>query len=1056
MNPRTTHSRPPQACSKVGEVMPRVYRASTICAVLCLQATLGAAQVSVLTHHNDNGRTGQNLAETTLNTSTVNVSNFGKLFTRTVDGQIYAQPLYVPALNIAGTTRNVIYVATENNSVYAFDADDSSQSSPLWTVNLGTSVPSPDICNNPAPDCYNDLMPEIGITSTPVIDSSSGTIYVVAKTKNTSNTTYHFNLHALDLLTGGEKFGGPVEISASEFVPLNENNRPGLLLVNGTIYIGFGSVGDFKTWHGFVFAYNETTLMQTAVYNDTAGSGANGGGIWGGQQGLVADANNPVNVYVATSNGTFDVNTGGSDYASSILKLSTSNGLKVADYFAPDDQSFLNGSNADLGAGGPVLLPGTTLLVAGGKDGILRVVDTTNMGKFNPTFNGNLQDFQATNVYPNGMIMGSPIYWNSPNFGPVIYLWGPSDVIKAWQLSGETFLTTPVSQGQITSPAGISNEAAMSLSADASGTGTGIVWAARPYSGDANAQAQPGILHAFDATNLTHELWDSNQNPARDNLGDYAKFSPPTIANGKVYLATFSNQLVVYGLNPPPATAISFIQVAAATPQSTTSTVSVPYAGPQIAGDLNIVVVGWNDTTATVQSVKDSLGNTYALAAGPTKGTGITQSIYYAKNIVPGTNTVTVTFSQAASFPDVRVLEYAGADTTSPLDVTASASGSGTAPNSGSATTTVANELIFAANTVFTANSAPGATFTQRIITSPDGDLAEDKTVSSTGSYNASASLGSSGPWVMQMATFKMAAGTGGSPPTVTSVSPNSGSVNGGTAVIITGTNFAAGATVTFGGTSATNVSVVSTTSITATTPAHAAAAVNVVVTNSNGQSGTLTNGYTYTSTVSTIKFIQVAAATPQSPSSTVSVSYATSQIAGDMNIVVVGWNDSTSVVQSVKDSLGNSYSLAIGPTTGTALRQSIYYAKNIVSGSNKVTVTFNQAATFPDIRILEYSGLDTTSPLDQTAGASGKSATPSSGSATTKFATELIFGANTVFTGNKAAGTGFVVRIITSPDADLAEDEMVTAKASYSATATLGASGAWVMQMATFKALGQ
>ena len=186
------------------------------------------------------------------------------------------------------------------------------------------------------------------------------------------------------------------------------------------------------------------------------------------------------------------------------------------------------------------------------------------------------------------------------------------------------------------------------------------------------------------------------------------------------------------------------------------------------------------------------------------------------------------------------------------------------------------------------------------------------------------------------------------------------------------------------------------------------------------------------------------------------SVSYATSQIAGDMNIVVVGWNDSTSVVQSVKDSLGNSYSLAIGPTTGTALRQSIYYAKKIVSGSNKVTVTFNQAAAFPDIRILEYSGLDTTSPLDQTAGASGKSATPSSGSATTKFASELIFGANTVFTGNKAAGTGFVARIITSPDSDLAEDEIVTAKASYSATATLGSSGAWVMQMATFKALGQ
>ncbi len=827
--------------------MYRICCPSISCAVVCLLATLGAAQVSVLTHHSDNSRTGQNLAETTLNTSNVNVSNFGKLFTRTVDGQIYAQPLYVPSLIIAETTRNVIYVATEHNSVYAFDADDSSASSPLWTVNLGTSVPSPDICSHPTPTCYNDLMPEIGITSTPVIDSSSDTIYVVAKTKNTGNTTYHFSLHALDLLTGGEKFAGPVEISATGFVPLNENNRPGLLLLNGVIYIGFGSVGDFKSWHGFVFGYDATTLAQVGFYNDTPGSGANGGGIWGGQQGLVADADN---IYVTTSNGTFDVNTGGSDYASSFLRLSTSSGLKVADYFAPDDQSFLNGSNVDLGAGGPILLPGTTFLVAGGKDGILRVVDTTNMGKFNPTFNANLQNFQATNIYPNGMIMGSPVYWNSPNHGPVIYLWGPSDVIKAWALSGQTFQTTPVSQGQITSPAGISNEAALSLSADGSQTGTGIVWAARSYSGDANVQAQPGILHAFDAADLTHELWNSNQNPARDNLGYYAKFSPPTIANGKVYLATFSDQLAIYGLNPPPATAIRFIQVAAATPQSPTSTVSVPYGAPQIAGDLNVVVVGWNDTTSTVRSVKDSLGKTYTLAVGPTKGTGLSQSIYYAKNIAPGANTVTVTFSQAAAFPDIRVLEYAGANRTSPLDVTAAASGSGITTNSGSATTTLANELIFGANTVFTGNLGPGATFIQRIITSSDADLAEDKTVSRTGRYNATAPLGSSGAWVMQMASFKKARASGGSAPTVNSVSPKSGSVNGGTAVTITGTNLTAGATVSFGETAATNVRVVSSTSITATTPTQAAGTVNVVVTNSNGQSASLTNGYAYTSTV--------------------------------------------------------------------------------------------------------------------------------------------------------------------------------------------------------------
>ena len=724
------------------------------CSIICLVTTFAAAQVSVVTHHNDNRRSGQNLRETILNTSNVNVSKFGKLFSRTVDGQVYAQPLYVPSLNIKGKTRNVVYAATEHDSVYAFDADDPKASAPLWKVHLGTSVPSQDICPTPGPPCYSDLEPEIGITSTPVIDLSSHTIYVVAKTKNATDNTYHFKLHALDLFSGKEKFAGPVEIAAGDFISFSQNNRPGLLLLNGVIYIGFGSVGDFRTWHGFVLGYDATTLAQLSAYNSTPGSGANGGGIWGGQQGLAADANN---IYATTSNGTFDVNTGGPDYASSFLKLSPANGLTLADYFAPYDQSFLNGGNVDLGAGGPLLLPGTTLLVAGGKDGILRVADCTTgkMGEFNTTFNGNLQNFQATNIYPEGMIMGSPIYWKSPNHGPVIYLWGPSDVIKAWELSGQTFLTSPVSQGQIVSPAGNSNEAVLSLSANGSKAGTGIVWAARSYSGDANLQPQPGILHAFDATDLTHELWDSNQNAARDNLGLYAKFSPPTVAKGKVYLGTFSGQLQVYGLNPPPATAIAFIQVNAGTPQSPTSTVSVQYMAPQIANDLNIVVVGWNDTTSAVQSVKDSQGNSYALAIGPTRGTGLSQSIYYARNIAPGNNTVTVTFSQAATYPDIRVLEYAGADPNSPLDVVAGTGSSGSTANSGSATTTLADELIFGADTVSTGSTGPGKTFTERIITLPDSDLVEDKTVSSTGSYNATAPLLSSGPWVMQMATFK-------------------------------------------------------------------------------------------------------------------------------------------------------------------------------------------------------------------------------------------------------------------------------------------------------------
>jgi Concanavalin A-like lectin/glucanases superfamily/Domain of unknown function (DUF1929)/IPT/TIG domain/Bacterial Ig domain len=282
--------------------------------------------------------------------------------------------------------------------------------------------------------------------------------------------------------------------------------------------------------------------------------------------------------------------------------------------------------------------------------------------------------------------------------------------------------------------------------------------------------------------------------------------------------------------------------------------------------------------------------------------------------------------------------------------------------------------------------------------------------------------------------------------PSVSSVLPSSGPIAGGTAVTITGTNFAAGASVTFGGTAATNVVLVSSTSITATAPAHAAGAVTVTVT-VNSQSGSLSNGFTYNAPVA-IGFAQVAAATPQPPTQVVTVKYPGAQTAHDLNVVVVGWNDATSTVQSVKDSAGNIYSLAIGPTSGTGLRQSIYYAANIVGGSNTVTVTFNQAAASPDIRILEYKGLST---LDVTAGTSGNSATASSGAATTTAANELIFGANTVATSSRV-GSGFTSRIITSPDGDLAEDKVVTAIGSNSATAPLNSSGPWVMQMVTFK----
>ena len=274
----------------------------------------------------------------------------------------------------------------------------------------------------------------------------------------------------------------------------------------------------------------------------------------------------------------------------------------------------------------------------------------------------------------------------------------------------------------------------------------------------------------------------------------------------------------------------------------------------------------------------------------------------------------------------------------------------------------------------------------------------------------------------------------------------------------IAGTGFLAGATVSFGGTAATNVVVASSTSITATTPAHAAGAVNVVVTNTDNQSVTATNGYTYTSSTGggPVTFVQVNAATPQTPTGAVILSYPLAQTAGNLNIVVVGWNDNTSTLNSVSDSRGNSYVQAGTTIAGTGIRQAIFYARNIAAGSNTVTVSLNQAAAYVDVRILEYSGLDTTNPLDVTAGAAGASAAPNSGAATTTSPNELVFGAGTTGDLFNAPGSGFASRIITTPDGDIAEDRVVSATGSYGAAAALRSSSTWVMQMATFRASGQ
>ena len=490
----------------------------------------------------------------------------------------------------------------------------------------------------------------------------------------------------------------------------------------------------------------------------------------------------------------------------------------------------------------------------------------------------------------------------------------------------------------------------------------------------------------------------------------------------------------------------TFVQVNSgpSTIQRSNSSVAVSYLNPQTAGNLNIVTVGWGDNTSLISSITDTNGNTYTRAVGPTSTTDLQQSIYYAKNIVGGSNTVTVEFNQAAAYPDVRILEYSGLDPTSPLDVTAAGTGTGSAANSGSATTTSPNELIFGAGNSAHNFSAAGSGFTKRVI-NVYGNIAEDEVVSSINSYNATAT-NSSGGWVMQMATFRPP----NLAPAVTAISPTSGSANGGTAVTITGTGFLSGASVKLGGTAATGVTVVSSTSITATTPAHAAGAVSVVVTNPEGQSGTLANGYTYNAAGGTISYVQ-GNSTTQGSGSSLRITYTAAQTAGDLNVVAVMWGDTTSTVSSVTDSTGNAYALAVGPTKATALTSAIYYAKNIAGGSNTVTVEFNTTASYPNVNVLEYSGLETANPLDVSAAASGSGTTANSGSAATTSASELIVGAGNPSSAFTSAGSGFTNRMINA-FGGISEDRIVNSTGSYNATATL-TSGVWVMQMATFKA---
>jgi Immunoglobulin I-set domain len=524
-------------------------------------APVTPAGINILTYHNDVGRTGQNLNETILTPGNVNSTGFGKIGFLSVLGPVDAEPLYVSNLTVGGAAHNVVFLATENDLVYAFDADTFAQ---LWNV----SVLEPNEVPSDTRAC-GQITPNIGVTSTPVIDLAAGphgTIFLVAMSKDASGN-YYQRLHALDLSTGAEQSGSPTTIAATFpgsganssngqviFDPAQYAERSALLLLNGTIYLAWTSHCDSLPYTGWVMGYNEKTFQQQSVINVTPNGSQ--GSIWMAGDGLAADVSG--NIYFLDANGTFDTTLNGSgfpvsgDYGNSFMKLSTSgNSLAVADYFTMHNTVAESTSDEDLSSGGVMLLPDLTdntgkvwhLGVGAGKDGNIYVVNRDSMGKFNPNSDTIYQELLGVlGNAPYGSNFSTPAFFNN-----TIFYGAVSQPLMAFQISNAQLVATPTSQSAVSLS---SSGATPSISAN--GASTGIVWAVESRDG-------AGVLHAYDATNLANELYNSNQAGSRDQFGAN-NFIVPMIANGKVYVGSYidgTDGITVFGLLPSTVTGAS-------------------------------------------------------------------------------------------------------------------------------------------------------------------------------------------------------------------------------------------------------------------------------------------------------------------------------------------------------------------------------------------------------------------------------------------------------------------------------------------------------------------
>jgi hypothetical protein len=518
---------------------------AAISTVFALVVYVTAASGQVTTSQYNNLRTGAALNEKTLTPENVNASQFGKLGAFKVDGAVYAQPLFVPGVEIPGKgTHNVLFVATEHDSIYAFDAERPNDA-PLWQVSFL------DPQRKVAPVSAGDvecpfIQPEVGITSTPVIDLRTGTLYVLARTMighGVSSNEYFQALHALAITTGVEKFGGPKQITASvpgkgdgtdngqvRFDALRENPRASLLLVNNVVYLTWASSCDVNPYHGWVMAYDAATLAQTAVLNVTPDG--NEGGIWASDTGPGADSSG--NVYVPTGNGTFDAGSGGRDYGGSVLQLTLQGPtLAVHDYFTPYDQARLSDRDADLGSSGPLLLPDQPgphrhLLLQPTKGGMIYVIDRDAMGNFHPSGDAVLQRMQMS-----GGGYGAMSYWNHHVFFACEH-----DYLRDYLITNGALKLNSSSTIKFENPGA-------TPSVSANGAKDAIVWAIATKTW--NGPDQPAVLYAFAANKLGQPIYSSEQNSKRDRAKNGTRFVIPVVANGRVYFGV-RGEVEVYGL----------------------------------------------------------------------------------------------------------------------------------------------------------------------------------------------------------------------------------------------------------------------------------------------------------------------------------------------------------------------------------------------------------------------------------------------------------------------------------------------------------------------------